>query len=98
MTKKHTDSAKGEECALQIFPYCNHNPETTVTCHINCEDKGWALKSPDWWSVYGCSDCHDIIDGRRKTDLSKAIINDCIMRGLYRTIKRKIEKGLINVS
>ena len=92
---KLTEGARGEDCTLHIYPYCNGNNETVVTCHINCEDKGWSLKSPDFWSVYGCSDCHDVIDGRKKTDLSKDVINDCIMRALYRTMKRRIEQGLI---
>ena len=90
-------AAKGKDCTLQIHPYCNGNPETVVTCHINCEDKGWSLKSPDWWSVYGCSNCHDVIDGRMKTDLSSDEVRACIMRGLYRTIKSRIEQGLISV-
>jgi len=27
-------SAKGEECTFQIVGVCNHNPETTVLCHL----------------------------------------------------------------
>jgi len=90
-------AAKGQDCTLQIFPYCNQRPETVVGCHINCEDKGTAFKSPDWWLVDGCSACHDIIDGRKKTDLSPEDIQDCVMRALYRTIKRRIDMGLIKV-
>ena len=90
-------SAKGEDCCLQIHPYCNGNPETVVLCHINSEAKGWALKSPDWWAVYGCSSCHDIIDGRRSVDLDRDEIMSCIMRGLFRTQSKLMEKGLISV-
>ena len=97
MAGKLTEAARGQDCTLQIHPYCNGNPETVVGCHINCEDKGWSLKSPDWWLVDGCSSCHDVIDGRMKTDLSSEEVQNCVMRGLYRTIKRRIEQGLISV-
>tara|TARA_R110002126_G_C10379499_1_gene494118 strand:- start:842 stop:1144 length:303 start_codon:yes stop_codon:yes gene_type:complete len=95
---KFTKSARGEDCTFRLFPYCNQNPETTVLCHINCDDKGMGIKSPDWWAAYGCSDCHDIIDDRRRIawpvefDLSKTSLD-----AIYRTHKRMIEKGLIKV-
>jgi hypothetical protein len=44
---KLTKAARGEECTLQIHPYCNDNPETVVYCHLPSPDKGMALKSPD---------------------------------------------------
>jgi len=94
---KITKSARDEECTLQIFPYCNQDPATTVLAHLPCEDKGMAKKSPDWWSAYACSTCHGIIDGHIKTDLSQEEINKCMMRGKYRTMKRMIEKGLIKI-
>ena len=91
-------SARDEDCCLQIHPYCNGNPETVVLCHLNSDGKGWAIKSPDWFGVYGCSDCHDVIDGRRQTELDEAELLKCQMRGLYRTWQRLIEKGLINAT
>lgn len=94
---KFTKSARGENCTLTIYPYCNANPETTVLAHINCEDKGVGIKSPDFYGVFSCSDCHDIIDGRRHVDLSEIEVIKCIQRGLYRTWKRWIETGLIKV-
>lgn len=97
MTSKLTKAARGQECTVQIHPYCNMNPETTVFAHAPSEDKGWAKKSPDWWGADCCSDCHDIIDGRRKVDIPVGEIYNCFMRGVYRTIKRRIEKGLIKI-
>ena len=44
---KITKSARGEDCSLQIHPYCNMNPETTVLAHINSDDSGMGLKSND---------------------------------------------------
>ena len=88
-------SAKGQDCTLQIYPYCNGNPETVVLCHLPSQDKGMGIKSPDWWAAYGCSTCHDIIDGRLQTDLGHMVIADCMYRGLFRTQKILIEKGLL---
>ena len=94
---KLTEAARGQDCKLQIFPYCNGDPATTVPCHINSEDKGIGNKSPDWWLVDGCSTCHDIIDGRKQTALTAYDIECCIMRALYRTLKNRIERGLIEI-
>lgn len=93
-------SARGESCALQIHPYCNCNPETVVLAHLPSPRHGMALKSPDWWAVYACSSCHDVIDSRNPQavrELGREEINTCVMLGLYRTQQRLIEKGLIEV-
>lgn len=59
-------SARGEECQLRIKGVCNHNPETVVLCHSNllADGKGMGLKAPDTKACYGCSACHDVMDGR----------------------------------
>jgi len=90
-------SARGKMCTLQIHPYCNNNSETTVLCHLP-SNSGLALKSPDYWAVYGCSSCHDVIDGRRKTDLSKEEILKCQMRGLKKTWEQMMLDGLITIN
>ena len=97
MPSKLTKAAKGQECTIQIYPFCNGDPETTVFCHAPSEDKGMGIKSPDWWGADGCSDCHDIVDRRRIVSLSGNQIRNCFHRGIYRTIKRRIEQGLINI-
>jgi len=91
-------SAEGESCTLTIYPHCNGDTRTTVLAHIKTEQKGMGIKSPDFFAVYACSDCHDIIDKRRYVDLSETEIKNCILRGLYRTWKRIIEKGLISIN
>lgn len=94
---KLTKAARGQECTVQLYPYCNGNTETVVLAHAPCEDKGMSRKSPDWWGADCCSSCHDVVDGRLHTDLSNSEIQACHIRGVYRTIKRRIEQGLINV-
>ena len=92
-----TKSAKGEDCTLRIYPFCNGNPETTVLCHIP-SGSGMGQKSPDWFGVYGCSSCHDIIDGRAQADAHiKMAIHQIMMDALFRTWQRMIEKGLIKL-
>ena len=91
-------SAKGKMCALQIHPYCNNNPETTVLAHLPSLAKGMAIKSPDYFAVYACSTCHDVIDGRMNTDLPKAELLRCQMRGLERTWSQLISEELIVIS
>ena len=95
--QKLRDSARGEDCTLQIYPYCNGNPETTVLCHLP-SGSGMGQKSPDWFAVYGCSSCHDIIDGRRN---NKGLFPDAVKESermaLLRTWNRMLEKGLIKI-
>lgn len=68
-----------------------------MLCHAPCEDKGMALKSPDFWAADGCSDCHDIVDGRRNVDIPASEIYAAFVRGVFRTLKRRIDMGLIKV-
>ena len=95
---KITKSAKGQDCTIQIYPYCNGNPETTVLCHAPSEYKGMGIKSPDHWGAFGCSTCHDIVDGRKRVDESSEEVYRCHIRGVFRTQSILITKGLINVN
>ena len=91
-------SERGQMCTLQIFPHCNNDTETTVLCHLNTARKGMGLKSLDYFAVYGCSDCHNIIDGRVKTDIPKEEIWRCQLRALERTWTIMIDDGLITIN
>lgn len=98
---KIRDSARGEVCTLQLHPYCNGNPDTTVLCHLPSEFHGMALKSPDWWAVYACSSCHDVIDQRNPMalrELGREEVQLCMFRALYRTQRILQEKGFITVT
>jgi hypothetical protein len=94
--QKLRDSARGEDCTLQIHPYCNGNPETVVLCHLP-SGSGMGQKSPDWFAVYGCSTCHDIIDGRFNAAMTIHAREQAVTRGLFRTWERMIDKGLIKL-
>ena len=58
---KYTKSAKGQDCQIRS-PACNHNPETVVFCHLN--GAGIGEKMQNIHGAYGCSKCHDFVDGR----------------------------------
>lgn len=68
-------AARGQDCTLRLA-VCNFDPDTTVLCHSNflADGKGVGLKAPDTAAAFGCSACHDVLDGRRPrpADLSLA--------------------------
>jgi hypothetical protein len=59
-------AARGRDCTLMLLGVCNRDPATTVLCHSNrlADGKGMGLKAPDSAACFGCSDCHDVLDGR----------------------------------
>ena len=93
---KITKSAKGEECQFRIPNVCNFNPETTVFCHLG--GAGIGMKANDIHGGYGCSDCHDAIDGRKKTVFSQLELQAAFADGMVRTQIILIKKGLIKVA
>jgi hypothetical protein len=98
-SKKLRDSARDEECTLQLPGVCNGRTDTTVWCHSNrlSDGKGMGLKSSDDRGVYGCYACHGVLDGqvRRPPWLSTQDIDDHFDLAQERTRQRLIEKGLI---
>ena len=64
-TTKLRQSAKGQTCTFRIPGVCNNDPATVCLCHAPHPEKGMGFKSKtDWWAAYGCSSCHDEMDGR----------------------------------
>lgn len=61
-------SARDQECTLRFPGICNQRTDTTVLCHSNQlkDGKGMGLKAPDTKAAYGCSACHDVLDGRAR--------------------------------
>jgi hypothetical protein len=72
------------------------NTETTVFCHTNrqADGKGMGLKSKK--GFYGCSDCHDVYDGRRPRpeQLSLEAMESLVDAAVSRTDAILIAKGL----
>lgn len=93
---KVRESAGGETCTLRFPGVCNFNEETTVFCHSNrLEDgKGMGLKAKV--GAYGCSACHDVLDGRapRPDGMSYEAMQERFDDAVSATQARLTAKGL----
>jgi Protein of unknown function (DUF1364) len=58
--------ARDKPCLLQIVPCADTS--TTVACHSNWMEhgKGRGMKAHDFWTVWGCSRCHDALDSSQR--------------------------------
>jgi hypothetical protein len=94
---KLTESARGETCTVRLPSVCNHNPETVVLAHISGVRFGHGMgkKTSDIHGAYACSACHDVLDGRTYTNISKDFRKMAHLEGVIETQMRMIEKGLI---
>jgi hypothetical protein len=94
---KITESARGENCTVRLPNVCNGNPETTVLAHINGVRFGHGVgrKVSDILAAYCCSSCHDVIDGRVKTDLERDFVRLAFYEGVFESQLKLIKKGLL---
>lgn len=82
-------SAKDETCSLRVSPKCSHDElGKVVLCHLNSNYRGVGIKSPDIFGVYGCYECHLLLDA------SKVSYQDQL-RANQETLVKLIDKGLI---
>ena len=67
-TSKIRQSARGEDCTINLEGVCNYNPETVVWAHSNDQKhgKGMGLKANDEWGAYACYACHAVYDRQMK--------------------------------
>lgn len=68
INKKLRNSARFESCSS-----CGADDGTIVWAHsnLNYHGKGMGTKSHDIFGAYLCRNCHDVYDGRAKSELSK---------------------------
>jgi hypothetical protein len=92
---KVTESAKGENCTIRLPGHCNFNPETTVFCHINGIRFNHGVGYKTKFGAYGCSSCHDVVDGRAPTELSRDYVKLCHYEGVFETMLKLEKKGYI---
>lgn len=82
-------AARGQDCTIRLPEVCNFNPETTVLCHSNklADGKGMGIKAADSRAAFGCSACHDVLDGRtpRPEGLTVDQVDACFLSGIRRT-------------
>jgi len=91
-------SAEDENCTL-MFPgstTCHADNRTTVLCHLRqFQGGGMGMKPDDFECVYGCFECHNILDGRTPRTFDDATFWQCIAWAIIRTQRRLYAKGLI---
>ena len=97
-SKKIKDSARGMQCTLNVSGICNYNTETTVYCHLPDESHGMALKASDLCGCYGCSSCHDVMDGRVHSDEFRQHKDFYLRRAHVRTLNSLVDLGLLKVA
>jgi hypothetical protein len=94
---KITASAIGESCTLRIPNICNHDVNTVIMAHLSGVrfGHGFGRKVKDIHAAYCCSNCHDAIDGRVKSDYSKEDLKLMHLEAVIETQLKLIEKGLM---
>jgi hypothetical protein len=93
---KLTKLARGQPCEIRVPGICNHDPETTVACHFRLSGiSGIGLKAPSLFIAFGCSACHEAVDGRRQTDFTRGTLHLMHAEGVFRTQARLIDMGVI---
>ena len=90
-SKAITQAAKDEPCTV-----CGRNDGTTVFCHLNesWAGKGMRQKADDFAGFFGCYQCHVKYD-----DPCSSLAKDdgVIMRAMYRTWRRLLDRGILRV-
>lgn len=99
-SKKVLAAAEGRNCTLRIPGRCNHDPSTTVACHLPGHNSGTAKKVDDIHIAFGCSSCHDAIDMRGNVwkTMPAAVLLDAMLRGHAETLNILVGEGLISVA
>lgn len=94
-SRKLLDSARGQPCTLEFTGICNHDPETTVSAHIHDESFGKAMKADDTSTVHACLACHSFLDAGWPGKISQALLRWHIIRAMQRTLRNRIERGIV---
>lgn len=92
------DYAKGKPCMVRLPLICNFDPTTTVLAHERVIDiSGAGIKVPDIFGAWCCSCCHDVVDGRVKSDLTYEQRRLALSDGVRATQVCLLNAGLIVV-
>lgn len=89
--------ARGQNCQIRLPFICNRDPATTVLAHYRLPGAGMGMKPHDLLGAHSCSACHDAVDGRLTTDLSREYLQLCHLEGMVRTIELLIKDGVVKI-
>ena len=93
MTSNLRKAARGRECQIRLPATCNFDPSTSVLAHLN--GAGMGMKHHDIHASIACSKCHDVVDGRVKSDYEKDFLELCHLQGVIRTQQIWLKEGLM---
>jgi predicted RNA-binding Zn-ribbon protein involved in translation (DUF1610 family) len=107
-SKAIMSAARQQPCTLRVsslFPghFCS-GVETTVACHLPVDGKGVATKVTDTSIAFGCSNCHDIVDGRDRNrrdyimEKAPTAFMERLLRAHCETITRLWMDGVIQIT
>lgn len=96
-SKKLRESARGARCTLRIPGVCGGDTETTVLAHPPVANGGMGAKGSDLEGAFACWRCHDVLDARVKSSISRQEIFECFIRGSAETRAIWIQTGLVKV-
>ena len=75
---------------------CNRDNTTTVLCHERVSGlSGAGLKAPDFFAAWGCSCCHDVVDGRVESALTYEQRRLALSEGVRSTQICLINAGIV---
>lgn len=80
---KIREAARGQDCQVRLFGICNHDTSTVVLAHLN--GGGMGMKMSDIHGAFCCSACHDALDRRIKTPLTRDQLRLAHLEGMVRT-------------
>lgn len=88
--------AEGKPCLIRVPGYCNGNWLTTVLCHLRMIGiSGGGMKSPDVLGAHGCGSCHDVVDGKTKTEFTYDERRLMLLEGIARTQDWYVSEGIL---
>ncbi len=95
--KKLRDNAKDKPCMVNL-DCCNGNSATTVLAHIYPKGtNGMGMKGLDLIATWACSSCHDVLDGRVKSNYSREELLSIGFESALKTIEELYHDGMITV-
>lgn len=79
--------ARGKRCQMRLDGCLDPRRDTTVLAHIRRANiAGIGQKPPDLCAVHACSNCHDRIDSRAPSGLTRLELDHAILFALLRTL------------
>lgn len=87
--------ARGKPCQVRL-PGCDGGGETTVLAHIRMAGiTGMGLKAPDLLGAHCCAPCHDKIDGRVMSHMTREDLRLAHAEGVMRTVAALVRDGVV---